>query len=74
MIWVRISVHCAFGLALASYLFLRRVGVWGARVVTSYACMGLGYAGSLRYDGAPQFDWGRAQVVTALSVHREAAS
>ena len=27
MIWVRISVRCAFGLALASYLSIRRVGV-----------------------------------------------
>ena len=38
-----------------------------ARVVTSYA-------GSFGYDGAPWYDWGRPQVVTALSVHREAAS
>ena len=28
----------------------------GARVVTSYAGMVLGYAESLRYDGAPWFD------------------
>ena len=46
----------------------------GARVVTSYAVMVPGYTGSLGYDGAPYFDWGRAQVVTALSVRREAAS
>ena len=49
-------------------------GPGGARVVTSYACMVPGYARSLRYDGAPQCDWGRPQVVTALSVRREAAS
>ena len=41
-------------------------GPGGARVVTSYAGMVPGYAGSLGYDGAPQFDWGRPQVVTAL--------
>ena len=29
MIWVRISVRCAFGLALASYLSIRRVGDLG---------------------------------------------
>ena len=40
----------------------------------SYAGMVLGYAGSFRYDGAPRCDWGRPQVVTALSVRREAAS
>ena len=33
-----------------------------------------GYTGSLGYDGGPRFDWGRPQVVTALSVCREAAS
>ena len=33
-----------------------------------------GYAGSLEYDDAPRFDWGRPQVVIALSVRREAAS
>ena len=49
-------------------------GPGGARVVTSYAGMVPGYAGSLGYDGAPQFDWGRPQVVTALSVRREDAS
>ena len=49
-------------------------GPGGARVVTSYAGMVPGYAGSFGYDGAPQCDWGRPQVVTALSVRREAAS
>ena len=49
-------------------------GPGGARVVTSYAGMVPGYAGSFRYDGAPRFNWGRPQVVIALSVHREAAS
>jgi len=49
-------------------------GPGGAKVVTSYAGMVPGYAGSLGYEGAPQFDWGRPQVVTALSVRREAAS
>ena len=49
-------------------------GPGGARVVTSYAGMVLGYAGSFGYDGAPRCDWGRSQVVTALSVRREAAS
>ena len=43
-------------------------------VVTSYTDMVPGYAGSLGYEGAPQFDWGRPQVVTALSVRRQAAS
>ena len=43
-------------------------GPGGARVVTSYADMVPGYAGSFRYDGAPWCDWGRPQVVTALSV------
>ena len=33
-------------------------GPGGARVVTSYAGMVPGYAGSLGYDGAPRFDWG----------------
>ena len=75
MIWVRISVRCAFGLTFASYLSIRRVGdPGGARVVTSYVGMVLGYAGSFGYDGAPRCDWGRPQVVTALSVCREAAS
>ena len=49
-------------------------GPGDARVVTSYAGMVPEYAGSFGYDGAPQCDWGRPQVVTALSVHREAAS
>ena len=48
-------------------------GPGGARVVTSYVSMGLGYAGSFGYDGAPRFDWGRPQVVTSLSVRWEAA-
>ena len=72
MIWVRISVRCAFGLALAVHP--KGGGPGGAKVVTSYAGMVPGYAGSLGYDGAPWFDWGRPQVVTALSVCREAAS
>ena len=38
---------------------LKGGGPGGARVVTSYARMGLGYAGSFGYDGAPRFDWGR---------------
>ena len=46
----------------------------GARVVTSYAGMVLGYAGSFGYDGAPRCDWGRLQMVTAPSVCWEAAS
>ena len=49
-------------------------GPGGARVVTSYVGMVPGYAGSFGYDGAPRFDWGRSQVVTALSVRRKAAS
>ena len=40
-------------------------GPGGARVVTSYAGMVPGYAGSFGYDGAPRFDWGRPRVVTA---------
>ena len=40
------------------------------RVVTSYTCVVLGYAGSFGYDRAPQCDWGRWQVVIALSVRR----
>ena len=39
-----------------------------ARVVTSYTSVVLGYAGSFGYDHAPRCDWGRRQVVTALSV------
>ena len=49
-------------------------GPGGARVVTSHAGMVPGYAESFGYDGAPRCDWGRPQVVTALSVCREAAS
>ena len=49
-------------------------GPGGARVVTSYASMGLGYAGSFGYDGASRFNWGRPQVVIALSVRYEATS
>ena len=43
-------------------------GPRGAKVVTSYSGMVPGYAGSFGYDGAPRCDWGRPQVVTALSV------
>ena len=39
-----------------------------ARVVTSCTSVVLGYAGSFGYDRAPRCDWGRRQVVTALSV------
>ena len=42
----------------------------GTRVVTSYTSVVLGHAGSFRYDCAPHCDWGRRQVVTALSVGR----
>ena len=49
-------------------------GPGGAKVVTSYAGMVPGYAGSLGYDGAPRSDWGRPQVVIALSVRQEAVS
>ena len=49
-------------------------GPGGARVVTSYVGVVLRYVGSFGYDGAPWCDWGRPQVVIALSVHREAAS
>ena len=41
-----------------------------ARVVTSYTSVVLRYAGSFGYDRAPWCDWGRWQVVTALSVRR----
>ena len=41
-----------------------------ARVVTSYMSVVLGYAGSIGYDRASRCDWGRWQVVTALSVRR----
>ena len=40
------------------------------RVVTSYTSVVLGYAESIGYDRAPRCDWGRWQVVTALSVRR----
>ena len=46
----------------------------GAGVVTSYMGVVPGYVGSLGYDGAPQFDWGRLQVATTLSFRREAGS
>ena len=49
-------------------------GPRGTRVVTSYAGMVPGYAGSFEYYGTPRCDWGRPQVVTALSVRRESAS
>jgi hypothetical protein len=42
----------------------------GTSVVTSYTSVVLGYAGSFGYDHAPWCDWGRRQVVTALSVGR----
>ena len=42
----------------------------GTRVVTSYTSVVLGYAGSFEYDHAPWCDWGRRQVVIALSVWR----
>ena len=41
-----------------------------ARVVTSYMVVVLGYVGSFGYDRAPQCDWGRRQVVTALPIRR----
>jgi len=48
MIWVRILVRCAFELALASYLSIRRVGdPGGAKIVTSYAGMVPGYGDPL---------------------------
>ena len=39
-----------------------------ARVVTSCTSVVVGYAGSIGYDCAPRCDWGRRQVMTALSV------
>ena len=39
-----------------------------ARVVTSFAGVVLGYAGSFGYDRAPRCDWGRREVVTAVFV------
>ena len=69
MIQVRIVVRCAFGLALVFYSSIRRVGdLGGTRVVTSYTSVVLGYVGSIGYDCAPRCDWGRRQVVTALSI------
>ena len=41
-----------------------------ARVVTSCTNVVLRYAGSFGYDRTPRCDWGRRQVVTALSVRR----
>ena len=38
-------------------LHLKGGGPGGAKVVTSYAGMVPGYAGSLGYGGAPRFDW-----------------
>ena len=40
------------------------------RVVTTYMGVVLGYTGSFGYDRAPWCEWGRRQVVTALSVQR----
>ena len=58
--------------ALSSVLLVhpkgRRPG--DTRVVTSYTSVVLWYAGSIGYDHAPRCDWGRRQVVTALSVQR----
>ena len=45
----------------------------GTRVVISYTSVVLGYAGSFRYDRAPRCEWGRRQVVTALSVRRNSS-
>ena len=42
--------------------------------MTSYAGMVPEYAGSFGDGGAPRCGWGRPQVVTAMSVCREAAS
>ena len=44
-----------------------------ARVVTSCTSVVFGYAGSFGYDRAPRCDWGRWQVVTALSVRRNSS-
>ena len=75
MIWVRISVRCAFRACLSILpVHPKGGGPGGAEAVTSYAGMVPGYVGSLGYDGAPRFDWGRPQVVIALSVCRKAAS
>ena len=40
----------------------------GTRVVTSCMSVVLGYVGSIGYDRAPWCDWGRRQVVTAMSI------
>ena len=45
----------------------------GTRVVTSYTSVVLGYVGSFGYDRAPRCDWGRRQVVTAMSVRRNSS-
>ena len=68
MIRVRIEVRCVFGSLLLVHPKGGRPG--DARVVTSYTGVVVGYAGSFGYDCAPWCDWGRRQVVTALSVHR----
>ena len=68
MIRVRIEVRCVFGSVLLVHPKGGRPG--DTRVVTSYTSVVLGYAGSFGYDRAPQCDWGRRQVVTALSVWR----
>ena len=73
MIWVRISVRFRACLSIL-HVHPKGGGPEGARVVTSYAGMVPEYAASLGYDSAPRCDWGRPQVVTALSVRREAAS
>ena len=62
-------------LCLRAYLSILLVHPKGgrprdARVVTSYTGMVLGYAGSFGYDRTPRCDWGRRQVVTAMSVRR----
>ena len=46
----------------------------GTRVVTSYTSVVLGYVGSFGYDRAPRCDWGRRQVVTALSVRHNSGA
>ena len=58
--------------ACSSVLLVHSKGgrLGGTRVVTSYTSVVLEYAGSFGYDLAPQCDWGRRQVVTALSVQR----
>ena len=56
--------------ACSSILFVHPKGgrPMDARVVTSCTNVVLRYAGSFGYDRTPQCDWGRRQVVTALSV------